>query len=44
VHNLDVAGDMQFSGRELLEHGLPVEIKGQPGAVILTYKRLKGSR
>jgi alpha-galactosidase len=43
VSNLDAPGESQFSGRELEEHGLPVEIKDQPGAVILIYKKVKSS-
>ena len=44
VSNLDAPGESQFSGRELEEQGLPVEIKDQPGAVIITYKQIKRSR
>ncbi len=29
----------EFSGRELMERGLPVSIMDMPGAVILTYRR-----
>jgi alpha-galactosidase len=43
VSNLDASGETQFGGRELSEKGLPVEIGDQPGAVIITYKRIKGS-
>jgi alpha-galactosidase len=44
VSNLDVSGESQFSGRELEEKGLPVVIKDQPGAVIIFYKQVKGTR
>ena len=43
VSNLDVPGQIQMSGQELIETGLPVSIKDQPGAVIITYKQVKGS-
>jgi hypothetical protein len=43
VSNLDAPGESQFSGRELEEQGLPVVIKDQPGAAIITFKQLKGS-
>jgi alpha-galactosidase len=44
VSNLDAPGQIQFSGQELIEKGLPVAIGDQPGAVIITYKQVKGSR
>jgi alpha-galactosidase len=44
VRNLDAPGQIQFSGQELIEKGLPVAIKDQPGAVIITYRQVKGSR
>jgi len=44
VSNLDAPGESQFSGRELDEKGLPVVIKDQPGAVIMIYRKVKGSR
>jgi alpha-galactosidase len=44
VSNLDAPGQTQFSGQELIEKGLPVAIKKQPGAVIIVYKLVKGSR
>ena len=44
VSDLDAPGEVQVSGRELEEHGLPVVIKDQPGAVIILYKRVKGTR
>jgi hypothetical protein len=36
--NLDVSGTTEISGRELLDKGLLIEIKDQPGAVVITYK------
>jgi hypothetical protein len=30
-----------MTGQELLDDGLPVVIKAQPGAVVLTYTRLE---
>jgi alpha-galactosidase len=44
VSNLDAAGQIQFSGQELNEKGLPVAIRDQPGAVIITYRQVRGSR
>jgi alpha-galactosidase len=44
VSNLDAPGQTQFSGQELIEKGLRVAIKEQPGAVIIVYKQIKGSR
>jgi len=44
VSNLDAPGETQFSGRQLREQGLPVAIKDEPGAVIIIYKQMKGSR
>ena len=44
VSNLDAPGESQFSGRELAEHGLPVTIEDEPGAVIIVYKKVKSSR
>ena len=44
VSNLDVPGQIQFSGQELNEKGLPVTIRDQPGAVIIIYTEVKGSR
>jgi alpha-galactosidase len=43
VRNLDQPGELRFSGRELEEQGLPVEIKDVPAAVIITYQQVKGS-
>ena len=41
VRNLDQPGELRFTGRELTEQGLPVEIKDMPGAVIITYQQVK---
>lgn len=37
--NFDVAGTTEMTGRELMDGGLPVAIKDQPGAAIITYKK-----
>lgn len=37
--NLDVAGATEMAGRELLESGLSIVNKDQPGAAIITYKK-----
>jgi alpha-galactosidase len=37
--NLDVPGATEMTGRALAEWGLPVAIKDQPGAAIITYKK-----
>lgn len=39
--DLDEETPKTFSGKELLEKGLPVEIKTNPGAVTITYKKVK---
>jgi alpha-galactosidase len=39
VTNLDVAGTTEMTGRELQDTGLPIVIKDQPGAVIITYRK-----
>jgi alpha-galactosidase len=44
VSNIDAPGETHFSGRELEEQGLPVAIKEQASAVIITYKQVKGSQ
>jgi alpha-galactosidase len=44
VSNFDVPGEARFSGRELEEHGLPVTISDQPGAMIIVYQKVMGSR
>jgi len=37
--NLDVAGTVEMTGCELMESGLSIAIKDQPGAVIITYQK-----
>lgn len=37
--NFDAAGAMEITGRELMESGLAVAIKEQPGAVVIAYKK-----
>ncbi len=37
--DLDAAAPTEMTGRELLEKGLPIAIKAQPGAVVITYKK-----
>lgn len=37
--NFDAAGTTEMTGRELVESGLPIVSKDQPGAVIVIYKR-----
>ena len=39
VIDLDRGQPRQFSGKELLEKGLPVTISNQPGAVAITYRK-----
>ena len=39
--NFDVEGTTRVSGKELVEKGLAIEIKGKPGAAVITCKRLK---
>lgn len=42
--SVDLPGETVYSGRELLERGLPVEIGTRPGAVIIIYKRISKPR
>jgi len=37
--NLDIAGALEMTGRELLETGLPIRIPDQSGAVIIIYAK-----
>ena len=37
--NFDAAGATEVSGRDLLEKGLSIAIKDQPGAVVIVYKK-----
>jgi alpha-galactosidase len=39
VKDWDIEKLQQFSGKELIENGLPVTIADQPGAVVITYKK-----
>jgi hypothetical protein len=41
VVDMDVGTRETVSGKELLEQGVVVEIKGKPGAAILTYRKVK---
>ncbi len=37
--NFDAAGTTEMTGSELLHGGLPIAIKEQPGAAVITYKK-----
>jgi alpha-galactosidase len=39
VKNLDSSQETRFSGQELMEAGLPVSIRDEPGAVIYMYRK-----
>jgi alpha-galactosidase len=39
VKNLDTEQELEFTGKQLMEEGLPVSIHDRPGAVILMYKK-----
>jgi alpha-galactosidase len=41
VTDLDVPGSREMTGRELMDEGLPVLIKVQPAAAVITYKRVE---
>jgi len=41
ITNLDSGEAKTFSGRELIEHGLPVAVREQPGDTVLSYARLQ---
>jgi alpha-galactosidase len=41
ITNLDAQRSEQVSGRELIEKGLPVDILGRPGAVVILYHAIK---
>ena len=41
VKNLDVEGTTLITGKTLMDIGLTVEIKGKPGAAVITYKKVK---
>ncbi len=40
VANLDKRGSTRATGKDLMNHGLPITIKDKPGAAIILYKRL----
>jgi hypothetical protein len=39
--DLDARETQTLSGRELAESGLPIAIRTQPGAVVITYTKTK---
>ena len=39
--NIDGGKPQEFSGRQLLNEGLPVAIESKPGVAIITYKTSK---
>ncbi len=39
LNNLDIPGKTEMTGRELLDKGLMIAIKGKPGSAIITYKK-----
>ena len=41
ITNLDSAETQTITGRELLENGLPVAIRDQPGDTVITYAKAK---
>jgi hypothetical protein len=41
VTDLDTGREQTLTGCELMDDGLPVMIKAQPGAAVLTYTQLK---
>lgn len=43
VTNFDAQGSTKFSGKELMENGLSVEINEKPGSAVLAYQKLDGS-
>ena len=40
VNNLDVSGSQDFSGQELMERGLEVQLDHAPGSALVSYKRV----
>jgi hypothetical protein len=40
VTNLDVSGNREISGRELIDQGLEIHLKRAPESALMTYKRL----
>ena len=43
VTNLDTSSSQDFSGRDLMEQGLPILLKQKPDSALLTYKRISGA-
>jgi alpha-galactosidase len=41
VTNLDVSGQTEVTGRELMENGLLISLKAQPDAALIAYQRVK---
>lgn len=39
VTDLDAATARQISGKELLERGLPIEVRSRPGAAVIVYQK-----
>jgi hypothetical protein len=39
ITNCDVAGERQLTGSELMNGGLSVPIKDQPGSAVIMYKK-----
>ena len=39
--NFDLLDKISMTGRELMEKGLPITITDQPGAVVITYRKLQ---
>ena len=37
--NLNVADNMEMTGRDLLENGLPMVLKNRPGAMVISYRK-----
>ena len=44
VTNIDAPGEKRFSGRALMEQGLPVEIAAQSGAAVYIYREVRAAR
>ncbi len=38
---MDARGTQRMTGWELMEHGLTVNVKDQPGAAIIVYKQVE---
>ena len=39
--NLDVAGTRDMTGRVIMDNGLSITIKGQPGSAVIIYKKTR---